>query len=505
MNSDSTGALDLHFLPYKTRIPNHSPDLFTTSPNAGGIIFLLNKGFKAQKGGYYERLESMHSHRMSAAIKNNLTGGIVTVIPEKIDDNVHAVVVAEIDSTSTRSLMQLGAKLFSHVSSSFNLATWTIIDESGCGKDDALHDVALGYDIKSVSSGLYKTSPKKPIPILYRCAEKHESENVSKSVALATSITFAKTLTTAAPNHLTPKTYAETIKANLQGLGVEVEVLEKSAIEAMHMNCLLSVSRGSACPPYVVVMKFKNSDTPPIGLIGKGVTYDSGGLSLKPSSSMLGMKGDMAGSAAVVGAIKALAATKSPVHVIGIVGLVENLVGENATKPDDVIESASGKTVEIQNTDAEGRLVLADLMTYAQKSHECSTLVTVATLTGAIKQALGSRFAGLFANDRQIARALIQSGEHTGEEVYQLPLHSDYAKLLESDVADIRNVANPGDGAGSIVGAEFLQYFVSKPTTWAHLDIAGVARDKNNPLANKDGYTGWGCRLLCDFVTQHKA
>jgi leucyl aminopeptidase len=282
-------------------------------------------------------------------------------------------------------------------------------------------------------------------------------------------------------------------------LGLEVELLDRDAMAALGMNALLGVAQGSAEPPFIAIMRWNGGGTEtPLALVGKGVCFDTGGISIKPAQGMEEMKADMGGAAAVFGAMAALAGRKARANVVGVVGLVENMPSSTAQRPGDVVRSMSGTTIEVINTDAEGRLILCDVLYYVRERFKPKAIVDLATLTGAVVVALGHERAGLFSNDEGLAAALTAAGEATGEFLWRLPLGKDYEKHIKSDIADIKNVGR-GREAGSTAGAVFLQRFIGD-TPWAHLDIAGTAwSSRDLPLAGK-GATGFGVRLLDRLV-----
>ena len=267
------------------------------------------------------------------------------------------------------------------------------------------------------------------------------------------------------------------------------------------MNALLGVGQGSIRGSYLVVLEWKGSknNKRPLAFVGKGVCFDTGGISLKPAKFMEDMTYDMAGSAVVVGLMKTLALRKAKVNAIGVVGLVENMPGGNAQRPGDIVKSYSGKTIEILNTDAEGRLVLADALSFTEKKYQPKFIVDLATLTGAIIVSLGSEYAGLFSNDDKLSSNLYKAGETVGEKVWRMPLHKNYDKLIESKNADMQNINYVG-GAGSTTAAQFLQRFILNKTPWAHLDIAGMAFSKYGGALNSGGATGFGVRLLNKLI-----
>jgi leucyl aminopeptidase len=313
-------------------------------------------------------------------------------------------------------------------------------------------------------------------------------------------IFVARDLVNEPPNVLYPDEAAKRAM-QLKKLGVKVEVFDVPAMKKLGMNALLGVGQGSTHDARMVVMQWNGAkksakkDGPgPLAFIGKGVCFDSGGLSLKTGAGMMGMKGDMAGAAAVVGLMHALAKRKARVDAVGLIGLVENMPDGNAQRPNDIVKTMSGQTIEILNTDAEGRLVLADVLWYAQSRFKPRFMINLATLTGAILVALGTEHAGLFSNNDELSQRLTKAGLKEGELVWRLPLGDAYDKLVKSKIADMKNIGGPN--AGSITAAQILQRFVNK-VPWVHLDIAGVAWQdaEQKPLAPSWG-TGWGVRLL---------
>ncbi len=309
---------------------------------------------------------------------------------------------------------------------------------------------------------------------------------------------WARELVAEPANVLDPESFAERLRA-LADLGVEVEVFDADRLRELGLNALLAVGQGSARPPCMVVMRWRGGDGGrPLALVGKGVCFDTGGISLKPAQGMHDMKWDMAGAAAVAGALRALAARRAPVDVVAAVGLAENMPSGTAQRPGDIVRTYAGRTVEVLNTDAEGRLVLADVIGWVVERHDPEVLIDVATLTGAVIVALGKERAGLFASDDTLADQLLRAGEEVGERLWRLPLDEAYRELVKGEEADLRNIGR-GREAGAIVGAAFLAPFVGE-RAWAHLDIAGVAwADRERPLVRK-GATGFGVRLLDRFV-----
>lgn len=313
---------------------------------------------------------------------------------------------------------------------------------------------------------------------------------------------LARDLVMEPANVLYPKAYATRIK-KLEDLGLKVEVLGEKKMKTLGMNALLGVGKGSARESQLVIMKWTGGKAKdkPVCLVGKGVTFDTGGISLKPGAGMWDMKGDMGGSAAVVGAMTALASRQAKANVIGIVGLVENMPDGNAQNPGDIVKSMSGQTIDVQNTDAEGRLVLCDAIWYARERFKPKALVDLATLTGAILISLGHEYAGVFSNSDEIAGQLDAAAQSSGEKVWRLPMGKAFDKLLDSPHADMKNIG--GRLAGSITAAQFLGRFVGD-TPWAHIDIAGTAwKGKSSDPREPSWATGYGARLMNRFIADN--
>lgn len=314
-------------------------------------------------------------------------------------------------------------------------------------------------------------------------------------------VILARDLVNEPANVLGPVEFATHASA-LSKLGVEVEILTEKEMGAMNMGALLGVAQGSVKPPRMAVMKWMGgkSNEQPIAFVGKGVVFDTGGISLKPGGGMEDMKGDMGGAAAVIGLMHALSARKAKANVIGVLGLVENMPDGNAQRPGDIVTSMSGQTIEVINTDAEGRLVLCDALTYVNQEFEPKFMINLATLTGAVIIALGNHHAGLFSNNDDLASEIASAGQLSGENVWRLPLSEDYDKLIDSKFADMKNIG--GRAAGSITAAQFLKRFVGD-TPWAHLDIAGTAMGSLQTDVNKSWGSGFGVRLLDRLVRDH--
>jgi len=318
--------------------------------------------------------------------------------------------------------------------------------------------------------------------------------------AVASGTELARDLVSEPPNVLNPAEMAERCRA-LASTGLEVEIFGPAELQQHGFGALLAVSQGSANEPRVAIMQWKGGadGSPPVCFVGKGVTFDTGGISLKPGAGMGDMKWDMAGAGTVVGLMAAVAQRRARANVVGLVGLSENMPSGTATRPGDVVTSLSGQTIEVLNTDAEGRLVLADVVWYAQERFKPALTVDLATLTGAIITSLGHEFAGLFSNDDTLATRLLAAGQATGEGLWRMPLAEAYDKLIKSDIADMKNIG--GRPGGAIIGAQFIQRFVRGP--WAHLDIAGMAWSSKDAPTVPKGATAFGVRLLDRFIAEH--
>jgi leucyl aminopeptidase len=372
----------------------------------------------------------------------------------------------------------------------------------------AAADFMAGLKLRAYTFDSYKTKKaeddEKPtaVNIVIGVSDPEAAERAATArLAVAEGVTLARTLVNEPPNVLFPVAFADRTK-ELEKLGVKVEVLDVAAMEALGMSALLGVGQGSIHDSRCVVMRWDGGKAgeAPVAFIGKGVTFDSGGISIKPAAGMEDMKGDMAGAACVVGLMHALAARKAKVNAIGAIGIVENMPGGKAQRPGDIVKTLSGQTIEIINTDAEGRLVLADVLWHVQDKFKPKFMVNLATLTGAILVALGTEYAGLFSNNDELAERLTSVGLATGEKVWRMPLGPAYDKLIDSKFADMKNTG--GRNAGSITAAQLLQRFVNE-VPWAHLDIAGTGMSSPQTDTNQSWGSGWGVRLLDRLVAEH--
>jgi len=367
----------------------------------------------------------------------------------------------------------------------------------------------FGFNLKSYTFNKYKTLNKEKIKekidfkIITKNKEKIE-KNYKYYEAIKEGVFLTRDLVSEPPNVLNPKSYVQEIQ-KLSKLGLKIKSYNEKELKKLGLNALLGVGLGSANETYLVTIEWNgknNSLKNPLTFVGKGVCFDTGGISLKPAKFMEEMKYDMAGSAVVVGLLKSLALRKAKVNAVGVVGLVENMPGSRAQRPGDIVKSYSGKTIEILNTDAEGRLVLADALSFAEKKYKPKFIIDLATLTGAIIISLGEEYAGLFSNNDELSKNIFKASENVNEKVWRLPLHKNYDKLMDSTIADVQNI-NYSGGAGSITAAQFLQRFILNKTPWAHLDIAGMAFSKKAANLNPSGATGFGVRLLNNLIKEH--
>ena len=386
--------------------------------------------------------------------------------------------------------------------------THAVIDLSGCGFDaDSAARVALAAELRSWRYDRYRTKLKdKQKPTLERVTIVGGGAGAAECWTnrwqpVAEGIAFTRSLVTEPANIIYPESFVERCRP-LADLGIETDVLNRDQMAKLNMGALLGVAQGSIREPRLLVLRWNGSgSSKPTAFVGKGVTFDTGGISIKPAAGMEAMKWDMAGAAAVAGTMMALAKRKAKANIVGVCGLVENMPGGNAQRPGDVVNTMSGQTVEVINTDAEGRLVLADAIAYVQRTYSPGTVIDLATLTGAIIVSLGHEFAGLFSSDEQLAGELMKAADESGDRLWRMPLGDAFDRLLDSPIADMKNVG-PREG-GSITAAQFIKRFVENGTKWAHLDIAGMAwSDKPSDTYDK-GATGFGVRLLDQFVADN--
>ena len=399
----------------------------------------------------------------------------------------------------------LGAKLYEHIKIEKN-KIYFINADSLEGKQNNLVGYFLhGLKLKSYEFNKYKSKKKDRKILINVIQNKNKISNISRTKfqALEEGTFFTRDLVSEPGNVLHPDEYAKRLNL-LKKNGLKIRIYDKKMLKKLKMFSLLGVGMGSVRGSYLVTIEWNGlkNNSKPLAFVGKGVTFDTGGYSLKPARFMEDMTYDMAGSAAVVGLMKTLALRKAKVNAVGVVGLVENMVSGIAQRPGDIVKSYSGKTIEVLNTDAEGRLVLADALTYTEKKFKPKFIIDLATLTGAIIVSLGSEYAGLFSNDDKLSKKIINAGNKVNEKLWRMPLHKNYDKLINSKNADMQNINYIG-GAGSTTAAQFLQRFILNKTPWAHLDIAGMAFSKYGGSLNSSGATGFGVRLLNQLIEEY--
>ena len=442
----------------------------------------------------------------AAATQARFDGAAGTIAETAAIDGAQAkrLLLVGIGEGSEQDLERGGAALTAKLQTSG--VTHVHVDFASAGQSDA-DDVlafAMGARLRNWRLDTYRTrlaDKAKPSLATVTIASPHGdlSNRWAENEAIAEGVALTQTLVAEPPNILYPESFVERCQ-HLAELGVELEILDERQMKALGMGALLGVAQGSTRPPRLLAMRLNggNPGDAPVVFIGKGVTFDTGGISLKPGAGMDMMKWDMGGAGAVAGAIKAIAGRKAKANVVGVVGLVENMPDGNAMRPGDIVTTMSGQTVEVLNTDAEGRLVLCDAISWAQKAYDPKVIVDLATLTGAMVISLGHEYAGIFANDDKLAADLLAAGDASDNKLWRFPLSPAYDKLIDSPIADMKNIG-PREG-GSITAAQFLKRYVEDGVAWAHLDIAGMAwGDKDGPVYAK-GATGYGVRLLDRYI-----
>ncbi len=402
----------------------------------------------------------------------------------------------------TSDIERLGAKFHSYINYD-QKRDYLVNSDSADKKINNLVGYFLhGLKLKSYEFNIYKSKKSKKLITVNVIGNKNKISTNSqlRFKAIEEGTFFARDLVSEPGNILHPDEYAKRI-SSLKKYGLKINIYDEKKLKKLGMNALLGVGQGSIRGSYLATLEWNGikNNSKPVAFVGKGVCFDTGGISLKPAKFMEDMTYDMAGSATVVGLMKNLALRKAKINAVGVVGLVENMPGGNAQRPGDIVKSFSGKTIEILNTDAEGRLVLADALTFTEKKFKPKIIVDLATLTGAIIVSLGSEYAGLFSNDDKLAKQLLAAGEKVDEKLWRMPLHKNFDKLIDSKNADMQNINYVG-GAGSTTAAQFLQRFILNKTPWAHLDIAGMAFSKYGGALNSGGATGYGVRLLNKLI-----
>ena len=420
----------------------------------------------------------------------------------KINSKKSIILISIKKDLKTFEVENLGAELYELIKQEKKNEYFVISDSINNKIKNFVGYFLHGIKLKSYKFNIYKSKKDKSVISINVIGSKNQisTQNQLRFRALEEGTFFARDLVSEPGNILHPDEYAKRLNL-LKKNGLKVNIYDEKKLKKLGMNALLGVGQGSIRGSYLVTLEWNGlrNNSKPVAFIGKGVCFDTGGISLKPAKFMEDMTYDMAGSAAVVGLMKNLALRKAKINAVGVVGLVENMPGGNAQRPGDIVKSYSGKTIEILNTDAEGRLVLADAITFTEKRFKPKFMIDLATLTGAIIVSLGSEYAGLFSNDDKLSKQLLGAGEKVEEKLWRMPLHKNFDKLINSKNADMQNINYVG-GAGSTTAAQFLQRFVLNKTPWAHLDIAGMAFSKYGGALNSGGATGFGVRLLNQLV-----
>ncbi|MDC0943025.1 leucyl aminopeptidase [Pelagibacteraceae bacterium] len=423
----------------------------------------------------------------------------------EVNSKKKIVLISIKNSLKSFDIENLGAEFYGRINYGKN-SEYFINSDSIVGKyENFIGHFLHGLKLKSYEFNKYKTKKETRLISInvLGARNKPSALNQIKFKALEEGTFYARDLVSEPGNILHPDEYAKRL-TTLKRDGLKVNVYDTKKLKKLGMNALLGVGMGSARGSYLVTMEWNGAknNSKPLAFVGKGVTFDTGGYSLKPARFMEDMTYDMAGSAAVVGLMKSLALRKAKINAVGVVGLVENMVSGDAQRPGDIVKSYSGKTIEVLNTDAEGRLVLADALTFTEKKFKPKFMIDLATLTGAIIVSLGSEYAGLFSNDDKLSKQILNAGEKVEEKLWRMPLHKNYDKLMNSKNADMQNINYVG-GAGSTTAAQFLQRFILNKTPWAHLDIAGMAFSKYGGALNSGGATGFGVRLLSQLIEEN--
>jgi len=481
------------------------------APAGGVLVVFADDGVKL--GPKTKRLLGSAADLVARAAKSErFTGKSGSTLDIVAPDDLKAtrlivIGTGKADDRKPSDVVKLGGVVQGRVPSSATEVTVVLELGNGAVKAEGAADMALGASMRAYTFDRYKTKrkdgdegPSKGRMTLAVADVAAARKAWGVKQAVLEGVVLARDLVNEPPNVLYPVEFARRA-AQLRKLGVGVEILDVKAMRKLGMGALLGVGQGSTQESRIAIMRWNGGKkgTPPLAFIGKGVCFDTGGISIKPAANMEDMKGDMAGAACVVGLMHALAGRKAKVNAIGAIGLVENMPDGNAQRPGDIVTSMSGQTIEIINTDAEGRLVLADVVHYVNTRFKPKFMIDLATLTGAIIVALGQDYAGMFANDDKLSEQLIKAGLETGERVWRMPLGPEYDKLIDSKFADMKNTG--GRSGGSITAAQFIGRFVGK-TPWAHLDIAGTGFASGSSDINRSWGSGWGVRLLDRLVAE---
>ena len=465
---------------------------------SGNLILFVNDRFEI-KGlkNYISESEQLY---ISDLLKTNDYKNKLATF--ELSSKRKIILIAIKKDIKNSSIENLGAELYNQIQKNRKSEYIINLDTLGLKDSNFILHFLHGLKLKSYEFIKYKTKKKNNLIKITVNLNKTKilAKNQLKFKALEEGTFYTRDLVSEPGNILHPDEYARRLKS-LKKYGLKINVYDSNKMKKLGMNTLLGVGQGSIRGSYLVTMEWNGlkNRSKPLAFVGKGVCFDTGGYSLKPAKFMEDMTYDMAGSATVVGLLISLALRKAKVNAVGVVGLVENMVSGNAQRPGDIVKSYSGKTIEILNTDAEGRLVLADALTFTEKKFKPRFMIDLATLTGAIIVSLGSEYAGLFSNDDKLSKQLIDSGEKVEEKLWRMPLHKNYDKLINSKNADMQNINYVG-GAGSTTAAQFLKRFILNKTPWAHLDIAGMAFSKYGGALNSGGATGYGVRLLSQLI-----
>ena len=462
---------------------------------------LVNSNTKIAQ--FNDHLEQKSINKIINFLKKNKDSKDDKIISFNEDFDQKIIFIILKKSKTELEFEKLGAKFLDYLKK--NEIYEIYINTSNIQKKDDINNINSflhGVELKSYEFNLYKTN-KQNTKYDIKIDKSNISKKSKKLNAILNGVNFTRDLVSEPGNILHPGEYARRL-LKLKKIGLKVKIYDEKKLKKMGFNALLGVGQGSIRGSYLVTMEWNGnkSKSKPLAFVGKGVCFDTGGISLKPAKFMEDMTYDMAGSAVVAGLMKNFALRKAKINAVGVVGLVENMVSGNAQRPGDIVKSYSGKTIEILNTDAEGRLVLADALTFTERKFKPKFMVDLATLTGAIIVSLGSEYGGLFSNNDKLSKQLIDSGEKVDEKLWRMPLHKNFDKLINSKNADMQNINYVG-GAGSTTAAQFLQRFILNNTPWAHLDIAGMAFSKYGGAINQGGATGYGVRLLNKLVEEN--
>jgi leucyl aminopeptidase len=491
-----------------------------TAPKSADAAILLT--FQDGKlGAEGAKIDKAHNGYITEAVKKtgNFTGkhgeSLILPLPGKSGyDQVIVVGLGKPGKLNAVAAEDAGGKIFPALerSGAKNITLFADAETESLSAAELAAHFAAGIRLRSYKFNKYKSAKKtekdkKPFKLDIILAKHVEAATVYKKLdALAEGIFFARDLVNEPPNEIYPELFTKRIISALEPLGVEIEVLDEKKMLKLGMGAILAVGMGSENLPRMVIMRWNgnpSSKEKPVALVGKGVTFDTGGISIKPAAGMEEMKMDMAGAAAVIGTINALALRKAKVNVVGVVGLAENMISGRATRPSDIVTSYAGKTIEVLNTDAEGRLVLADCLTYVQKKYKPRAIINLATLTGAMMIALGYEYCGIFCNDDKLWSGLEQAGKDTGEKLWRMPLDEAWKRDMESPVADLQNLSKSGRFAGACTAAGFLEHFIDDGQPWAHMDIAGTAWIKADRATVPKYGTGFGVRTLDRLIADN--